>query len=301
MGWAAAVATQTARTTRVLIIVRHPVTLVCDSATLLLLVIEAVSPNDIAVTTHAVGFIPHGAPPLYFTFATLEKLGVPHATTTRHCPGTAVWGEPEPLVGPEAVTALAGAGLDLGRLTWARQIHGADVARATARGGFAGRADVLVTTAPAAPLAVFTADCLPVTICDPDAGALALAHVGWRGTVRGAARAAVEAVTRAGGRLDCLTATIGPSIGPCCYEVDAPVIREFATAYPSMWERWTRPTRAERFMLDLWMANEDVLAAAGLDRARIDNPRLCTACHPELLYSYRKGNRGRLVTFAALP
>jgi len=272
-----------------------------DVCTVLLLVIEPASPNDIAVTTRATGFIPHGAPPLYFTFATLEKLGVPHATTTRHCPGTAVWGEPEPLVGPEAVTALAGSGLDLGRLTWARQIHGADVARATASGGFAGRADVLVTTEPAAPLAIFTADCLPVTICDPDAQALALAHVGWRGTVRGAAQAAVAAVTRAGGRRERLTATIGPSIGPCCYEVDAPVIREFATAYPSMWERWTSQTHAGRFMLDLWTANEDVLAAAGLDRARIDNPRLCTACHPELLYSYRKGNRGRLVTFAALP
>jgi len=43
------------------------------------------------------------------------------------------------------------------------------------------------------------------------------------------------------------------------------------------------------------------VAAAGVDPARIDNPRLCTACHPDLLYSYRKGNRGRLVTFAALP
>jgi copper oxidase (laccase) domain-containing protein len=35
--------------------------------------------------------------------------------------------------------------------------------------------------------------------------------------------------------------------------------------------------------------------------ASIDNPRLCTACHPEMLYSYRKGNRGRLATLAALP
>jgi copper oxidase (laccase) domain-containing protein len=54
-------------------------------------------------------------------------------------------------------------------------------------------------------------------------------------------------------------------------------------------------------MLDLWSANEDLLVEAGVGRARIDNPRVCTACHPELLYSYRKGNRGRLVTVAALP
>ena len=293
-----------ARTTpnrRAAIILRRPHVIVCESATLLWLMIESANPYDFAVTTPGAGLFSHGAPPLYFTFATLAKLGLPHATTTRHCPGTAVWGEPQPLVGPEAVAALASTGLDLGRLTWARQMHGADVARATARGGFAGRADVLVTTEPSAPLAIFTADCLPVTICDPEAGVLGLAHVGWRGTVRGAAQAAVDAVVGAGGRADRLAAAIGPSIGPCCYEVDAPVVSEFRAAYPSMWERWARPAAPGRFMLDLWMANEALVAAAGVDPARIDNPRLCTACHPDLLYSYRKGNRGRLVTFAALP
>jgi hypothetical protein len=54
-------------------------------------------------------------------------------------------------------------------------------------------------------------------------------------------------------------------------------------------------------MLDLWSANEDLLARAGVDRTRIDNPRRCTACHREELYSYRRGDPGRLVTVAALP
>ena len=54
-------------------------------------------------------------------------------------------------------------------------------------------------------------------------------------------------------------------------------------------------------MLDLWAANEALLIEAGVDPAQIENPRLCTACHAELLYSYRKGNHGRLVTVAALP
>jgi copper oxidase (laccase) domain-containing protein len=54
-------------------------------------------------------------------------------------------------------------------------------------------------------------------------------------------------------------------------------------------------------MLDLWTANEALLVDAGVAGDRIESARLCTACHPELLYSYRKGNRGRLVTVAALP
>jgi copper oxidase (laccase) domain-containing protein len=54
-------------------------------------------------------------------------------------------------------------------------------------------------------------------------------------------------------------------------------------------------------MLDLWAANEAQLAEAGVEPGQIENPRLCTACHTDLLYSYRKGHRGRLITVAALP
>jgi polyphenol oxidase len=59
--------------------------------------------------------------------------------------------------------------------------------------------------------------------------------------------------------------------------------------------------RPGHWMLDLWRANEGLLTRAGVPPAQIDNARLCTACHPDLLYSYRKGNHGRLVTLAALP
>ena len=110
-------------------------------------------------------------------------------------------------------------------------------------------------------------------------------------------RAAVQAGARAGE----LHAAIAPSIGPCCYEVDEPVLREFGAAFGRAARGWFRPGREGHAMQDLWAANEALLAEAGVDPALIENPRLCTACHPDLLYSYRKGNRGRLVTAAALP
>lgn len=245
--------------------------------------------------------VPHGDPPVYFTFPGLGALGVPHATTTRHCPGVAPWSEGASPLRAEAATALAATGLDLARVSWARQVHGADVARATPAGGLVGVADVLVSTEPGLPLAIFTADCLAVTLCDPEARVLALAHVGWRGTVRGTAQAAVAAAREAGARVERLRAAIGPSIGPCCYEVDEPVISQVSSAYPSLWERWVRSGRAGHWMLDLWTANEKLLQRAGLASGRIENPRLCTACHPQVLPSYRRGHRGRLVTLAALP
>ena len=76
---------------------------------------------------------------------------------------------------------------------------------------------------------------------------------------------------------------------------------ELARAFGERWTTWVRPSRAGHVMLDLWAVNEALLEDAGVPPTSIGNPRLCTACHPELLYSYRKGNRGRLVTVAALP
>jgi YfiH family protein len=148
-----------------------------------------------------------------------------------------------------------------------------------------------VTTEPEVPLAISTADCLAITAYDPRARALAVAHVGWRGTASGGAQATVRALSAAGARPERMRVAIGPSIGPCCYEVDEPVATRFREAYPRQWERWMRPGRPEHWMLDLWLANEDLLAAAACPEA-IENARLCTACHPDLFYSYRRGDRG---------
>ncbi len=245
--------------------------------------------------------VPHGEPAGFFTFPSLTALGLPHATTTRHCPGVTAWSDPAGPFQPEAARALAGAGIDLTRAAWARQVHGADVVRVGPDGGFAGSADALVSTELGVVLAIFTADCLAVVLHDSDARALAVAHVGWRGTVRGAAQAAVAALVNLGARPHRLRAAITPSIGPCCYEVDEPVAAELRQAHPAMWERWVTPARPGHWLLDLWRANEDLLARSGVPTEQIENARLCTACHTELLYSYRKGHRGRLVTLAALP
>jgi purine-nucleoside/S-methyl-5'-thioadenosine phosphorylase / adenosine deaminase len=248
----------------------------------------------------SVALQPHGDPPVFFTYPGLVGLGLPHATTTRHCPGVTPSSRASGPFEEGARATLARAGLDLSRVTYARQVHGADVAAAPAGGGYAGEADVLTTTERGVPLAVFTADCLPIVLFDPDVRALVVAHVGWRGTVKGAQTAAVRALAALGGRPARAHVVIGPAIGPCCYEVDEPVIGDFAAAFGPRWEAWARPARAGHVMLDLWEANETLLAEAGVQRGLIENPRLCTACHTDLLFSYRAGHRGRLVTVAAL-
>jgi len=231
----------------------------------------------------------------------MAALGLPHITTTRHFPGVTASSEPTAPFNAEAREALRAAKLDGARLSYLKQVHGAEALSAPVGGGYAGVGDVLTTMERGVPLAIFTADCLALTLWDSIARVLTVAHAGWRGTVKGATGAAVKAAVQAGARADQLHVAIAPSIGPCCYEVDEPVMREFGRAHGRRAQAWFTPARDGHAMLDLWKANEALLADAGVDRAKIENPRLCTACHPDLLYSYRKGNRGRLVTVAALP
>src|SRR5207245_9258149 len=100
----------------------------------------------------------------YFTFSSLTALGVPHATTTKHCPGVSSFAEPivpeapKPPFRDEAAAVLGATGLEMGRVSYARQVHGADVARAPAGGGLAGLGDVLLTVERGVPLAIFNED-----------------------------------------------------------------------------------------------------------------------------------------------
>jgi YfiH family protein len=242
----------------------------------------------------------HGDPPRFVTSHLLEESGLPHLFTTRHFPGVSRPTEPRPPFGRDAAPLLAACGLG-GEPAFARQVHGADVISAD-RGGLAGRADALATGRPGLPLCISTADCLPIVLYDARAGRLAAVHAGWRGTVRSVAAAAVSALLATGSAAADLVVAIGPSIGPCCYEVDAPVIERLQAAFPGTWEAWVTPKGPGKWMLDLWAANRHQLAAAGVRPSRVDTLRLCTGCRPDLLFSYRRERgAGRLVTVAALP
>jgi len=241
-----------------------------------------------------------GDPPTHFLSPLLEGAGVPHLFTTRNFPGVTAFRDPFPPLGPDATPLLADCGLAAEPAAFLKQVHGADVIRATA-GGCVGNADVVMTDRPGLPIAVFSADCVPLLIYDPDGRRLAAAHAGWRGTAQSVARAAVLALVEAGGRPEEFLAAVGPSIGPCCYEVDKPVIARLDQAFPGRWGAWVRSVGLGKWMLDLWAANEDQLRSAGLRGDRIDNPRLCTGCRTDLFYSYRRGHKGRLVSIAALP
>jgi hypothetical protein len=239
-------------------------------------------------------------PPYFVTSPLLTARGLPHLFTTRHFPGVSRPTVPRPPFGAESRGLLTSRGLG-GEPAFARQVHGSDVIEVE-RGGFAGHADGLVTSRPGLPLCISTADCLPIVLYDPRAGRLAGVHAGWRGTVQSVVTAAVRRLVEAGSAAVDLVAAIGPSIGPCCYEVDAPVLERLEAAFSRGWRSWILPKGPGKWMLDLWRANLDQLAAAGVGPERVDLLGLCTGCRPDLLFSYRRERgAGRLVAVAALP
>jgi YfiH family protein len=182
-----------------------------------------------------------------------------------------------------------------------RQVHGIDVAICRAGNGRPPdrpEADVVISNDPSVAIGVRVADCAPVLLADRRRPIVGAAHAGWRGTVKGAAATAVKAMVEAFGSHPAdLVAAIGPCLGPCCGEVGDEVVEAFRQAGHAEADvsRWFTRRGTGRPHVDLWTANRDQLARAGVPEGRIHVAALCTKSHASLLHSYRAGERaGRM-------
>ena len=154
-----------------------------------------------------------------------------------------------------------------------RQVHGATVTRAEP--GQRGRdGDGLWTDEPGVPMLEFTADCLPIALARVNGTpGLALLHAGRLGLLDGVVEAGVARARRTGS-----LQSIGPGIGPCCYEVGDEVAAAVSRAIRSRRGARTQPRPLDRC--------ERVLRSAGVESVeRLD---LCTACNPEQFFSHRR-------------
>lgn len=179
-------------------------------------------------------------------------------------------------------------------------VHGTDVVHAHAPRDLAFKppqADIITTDSPRVTLFMRYADCVPILLHDPRKGVVALVHAGWLGTVRNAAKAALDAMrTRYGSDPRDLRAAIGPAIGPDHYEVGADVAKKVRAAFNSQAESLLEP-RGDKFLLDLWKANRLQLEAEGVESIEI--AEICTACHLDDWYSHR-AEQGKTGRFGAL-
>jgi YfiH family protein len=172
-------------------------------------------------------------------------------------------------------------GADPDGATMAWQRHGATVTRAQSRGIVTpgtvyDHCDGLWSDQPGRAMLLLTADCIPIAIARTGDGAPAVGilHAGWRGLLAGLVGVGVRALGVRG-----LTAAIGPSIGPCCYEVGDEVAIPFREAFGDDVVRDGK--------LDLWTSAERALRAAGCDH--VDRFDICTSCDARF-FSHRRDN-----------
>jgi len=178
--------------------------------------------------------------------------------------------------------------------------------------------DAMLTDQAGILLSVRTADCLPLLLVDPKLRAVAAVHAGWRGALGRIIEKAVAEMRRVyGSEASSLLAVLGPSIRACCYEVGKDVEEAFRESFQNASEFFRKPTRhpgsgprhySLSFVkmqppgdranpkpsahLDLVAVARDQLGGAGLAPRHVAAVGFCTACHPDLFYSFRRDGNG---------
>ncbi|HOZ46054.1 MAG TPA: polyphenol oxidase family protein [Candidatus Hydrogenedentes bacterium] len=234
-------------------------------------------------------------------FEVLERLGVSTAVLSDKCDGDMALRESGEGGGVAArAQACAACGVRPENLVLGRQVHGTGIAivgladrgrGALTRATAIETTDGLVTAESGVPMAILVADCVPVYLFDPSRRAAGLVHAGRRGTFGNVAGRAVRVMAEAlGTRVDDLHAVIGPSAGPCCYEVSEELARDFREA--------GLPVRGRH--LDLWEANARQLAGAGVPAGNISTMGVCTICSGRFHSFRRDGGKGRNMALLAV-
>jgi YfiH family protein len=226
--------------------------------------------------------------------------------------GLHVGDDPEAVIGNRRRVCGA-VGVEFGAYTLSAQVHGANVALVAPEQIGAGRldladaipdADGLIITQPGVMVSVLSADCVPLIFYDPTRHIGAVVHAGWRGTAAGIAGHTVRFLAeQCRCRPEDLLVGLGPSIGPCCYEVSEEVARRVSeSAGPPACGGRGQVGNLSHGYVDLAVANRRQLLAAGVRGEHIEDAGVCTSCHAEEFFSERKLGRptGRFSTFVVL-
>jgi purine-nucleoside/S-methyl-5'-thioadenosine phosphorylase / adenosine deaminase len=222
-----------------------------------------------------------------------------HGMTTRHFPPSAMTSE-------ERIAAIrVGLGMNDAVSVIMDQAHGARVVwlggrsrrRAENRVLRLPDTDAVVTDQPGLLLHISTADCVPILAIDRTRRIIGAAHAGWRGTVAKIAAKLMREMDRHGADLDRTEVWLGPSIGPCCFEVGEDVLKPFKAI-----NNWWSAIDLRRRRIDLALVNRLQIARTGVPPDSMSTSRLCTRCRSDLLFSHRAepDNPGRMLAVIGL-
>ncbi len=201
-------------------------------------------------------------------------------------------------------------GVEASSIVLSKQVHETHIAKVTAseRGNGWSRPnkwesmDGLYTREKGLTLVTHFADCVPLFFYAPGYDIVGMAHAGWRGTVGKIGKKMVESwVEQEHIPYEAIQVAIGPSIGPCCFEVDEEVAKIFKDTFGET-SFICYKGDSKKYIIDLWECNKQILMNSGILEHNIEISGLCTCCHDQLFFSHRKtqGRRGTLGGFMAL-
>lgn len=180
-------------------------------------------------------------------------------------------------------------GGDVRHLETCTQVHGArsvEVFELAQGWSECEECDSLWTRAEGVALGIKIADCLPVTILDPE-GLVINLHAGWRGAAAGIVPRTLNEIEEKGHALSPETrAYLGPAIQQCCFEVGEEVIDAFRQQQPYVDELVER-SRPRPF-LDLPGLVRRSLIDLGFPESLIHDTGLCTRCPGSIFHSFRR-------------
>lgn len=155
--------------------------------------------------------------------------------------------------------------------------------------------DAVITNSPNIFLGILTADCLPIFAIDQKRKVIAAIHAGRQGT---SLQITTKVLKKMKEDFGCSSkdflVSLGPSIGPCCYEIDGEVF------HPE-WKLFSTPRGLGKWMVDLAQINIAQTKSEGIKEEQISWINLCTRCQSDLFFSYRgEGRTGRQLSFIGM-
>jgi YfiH family protein len=192
---------------------------------------------------------------------------------------------PDLVVSNRSSAAYALGGHGIRDLVVFKQIHSTRVATLTERPQGVIEADAMVTNRPDLLLGILTADCAPVLFADPEAGIVAAAHAGWKGTAGRIVDNTVKAMVALGAKTDRIRAAIGPTISGPNYEIGPELAAEIVAQDGQSARHVATPAGKAREHFDIPGALMEQLFDAGV--GLVADVSLCTYASPERFFSHR--------------
>lgn len=185
-------------------------------------------------------------------------------------------------------------GISAEKFLYAKQIHSGDaliIDRTAIENGILKEnpsTDAMITSEPGICLMVMVADCVPILLFDPVLKISAVIHAGWRGTVQLIASNTVQKMIEYFGCDPAdIIAGIGPSSGPCCYEVGEEVVQSVEANFGNTEGYLIKKENTSKPHFDLWYANRKQLIDSGLNPENIETAEICTQCNSQVFFSSR--------------